>query len=283
MTEWIEEKTYLDFLFRAKSLGLKYVEFTDVVTSPTEDELKRYEELKEKFEDATGVIVNWVVAFVRTIEPVEINRGWAKDLKNLVENGHFPGIVGIDLLGDERGNSALRTGQGIYATMNGATKATMHTGELGDRRNPRDSLVMGVNRMGHGVKLQDDLIAMEYARERGVGVTCSLVSNQLLGAWPGGYRTHPFLKFLRLGIQVSLSTDDEGMFGTDISNECRVAVSNTNIQYLELIELSRNSIAQSFADEDTKTMLHDKLEADIVHFEPLFQEFLENNASVRYS
>lgn len=142
----------------------------------------------------------------------------------------------------------------------------MHAGELADYRNPRDAMVMGVQRIGHGVKLQDDLIAIEYARRQGVGITCCLVSNYVLGAWTD-YSTHPFLKYLRLGIPVSLSTDDEGMLGTDISRECREAVSNTNVQYSELLTMSRNSIIQSFAGQETKAALLKKLDGDIKAFE----------------
>jgi adenosine deaminase CECR1 len=275
--QFVTDKTYLDFVLRAQSLGLSYIEFTKVQIPATRSKLDEFAELKAFIETNTDVKVNFVYAFVRTL-PALLNKGWAQDLVDLVAELPEGALKGIDLLANEVGTPALETGQGIYASVLNAResglidlKSTMHSGELGDLRNVRDSMIMGAQRIGHGVLLQQDPVALEYARLESIGIVCSLVSNQLLQVhFP--YSTHPFLNYLRLGLPVSLSTDDEGMFRTDISNECVIAVTNTDIQYSELAALSRNSVEQSFADDATKIDLMATLEDELESFESTWED-----------
>jgi len=274
---YVEEKTFLDFAKRAVRLGLSYVEFTKVEIPPTRKALNRFGELKALIKKETGMTANFVFAFVRTIEPPTLNRGWARDLVNLTTMAEEGSLRGIDLLANEVGTPALEKAQGIYmpvaaARQAGKTrlKSTMHAGELGNPRNVRDAMIMGAERIGHGVLLREDPVAIEFARRNKVGIVCSLVSNRLLRV-QANYRTHPFLRFLRLGIPVSLSTDDEGMFRTDIANECEVAVSNTDVQYSEMVALSRNAVRESFAGSATKARLLATLAKELKAFEASFK------------
>lgn len=272
---YVEEKTYVDFAKRAVRLGLSYVEFTKVVIPPTRKALNRFAELKALVRKETGgkMIANFVFAFVRTIEPPRSNRKWARELVALVKAKEEPSVRGIDLLANEENTPALEYAQGIYVPIGAAReagqirlKSTMHSGELGDVRNVRDAMIMGVERVGHGVLLRKDPVALEYARRNKVGIVCSLVSNKLLRV-VNNYSSHPFLFFLRLGIPTSLSTDDEGQFRTDIANECEIAVTNTNIQYSEMVQLSRNAVFESFASPRTKVRLLATLQRELVAFE----------------
>lgn len=277
--DFLEEKTFLDFARRSKALGLSYAEFTKTGIPPSTEKLDRFDELKKLVFEETGVITNFVYAFVRTIFPVELNAGWTQDLLELVPSRpDDDATVGIDLLANEVNTSALETAQAIYVPLLAARESgdvallsTMHSGELGDVRNVRDAMIMGCSRIGHGVLLQEDPVALEWARKESIGTVCSLVSNKLLQVQED-YSKHPFLKYLRLGMPVSLSTDDEGMFRTDIANECRIAVTNTDIQYSELAALSRNAITESFASDDVKKTLLEGLEAEFVAFEAVWAE-----------
>lgn len=213
---YVEEKTFVDFAKRAAKMGLSYAEFTKVEIPPTRAALNRFAELRDLIYARTNVTVNFNYAFVRTIKPVSLNNGWVKELLQLVEASPEPAMVGIDLLANEVNTSALDTAQGIYMPVLAARQArrisfrsTMHSGELGDVRNVRDAIIMGSTRIGHGVLLQKDVVTLEYARRKRIPTVCSLKSNRLLQVWYD-YSVHPFLRYLRLGLPVSLSTDDEG-------------------------------------------------------------------------
>jgi adenosine deaminase len=190
---------------------------------------------------------------------------------------HSSAIVGIDLLGNETSTPALETGQAEYATILRAVREgksslhrTMHAGELGDPRDPRDAMLLSAERLGHGVQLIEDPVALEYAATRKIAVEVNLVSNIRLQAIDS-LKHHPYLKYLRLGIPVSLSTDDEGILDTEINKECQVAIAETDVTYFELRQMAFNSIETSFADEATKERLLGKLKESFSRFEKTFK------------
>lgn len=78
---------------------------------------------------------------------------------------------------------------------------------------------------------------------------------------------HPFLYYLRLGIPVSLSTDDEGIFESDFNQECTLAVRQTDMNYAELKQMVLNSIETSFASKQDKKVLRKHLQEDLAAFE----------------
>lgn len=278
--QWVEEKTYLDFLKRSASLNISYVEFTKTL-SPDTSTFEQLHTWAEKWYQETGVIVRWNAAFVRTMD-IDSNTQRAQDLISALENKQYAELVGIDLLADESDTPALETGQHIYipilaANQQGTIKLhrTMHAGELGFIHNVRDAMLIGVERVGHGVLLAQDPIALAYAVEiKKLPIEINLYSNYRLQVQED-LSKHPFLDFLRLGLPVSLSTDDEGMFVTDISNECKLAISNTDITHKEFKQMSYNSIKTSFADETVKTKLLKKLDEDFASFETKWSQVLQ--------
>lgn len=163
---------------------------------------------------------------------------------------------------NEETNPAFEKGQLVYASalqnISSGTglqlHRTMHAGELGDGRNPRDAMIMGAERLGHGVNLEKDPIALEFAAKKQIAVEVNLSSNLRLTAIES-VSSHPFLKYLRLGIPVSLSTDDEGIFEIDINHECKIAIEQSDMSYAEYKQMAFNSLQTSFVEESEKQKL----------------------------
>lgn len=106
---------------------------------------------------------------------------------------------------------------------------------------------------------------LELLRREGVALELNLTSNEVLQVVP--VARNPFLQFLRLGIPVSLSTDDEGMFLTDPNSECELAILQTDIEYVELKQMMLNSIQTSFADPVLRSSLENQLQKELKVFE----------------
>ena len=249
---------YEDFADRATRSGVQYVEFTEAV-SP--EDLPRYEQMADRIAKKYGLIVRFNVAYFRTRSVESQNEA----VKAMLKKMNSPLITGIDLLASERNAPALETGQGVYgpvmaANVNNGNRwhRTMHAGEHGDFRNTRDALLLGAERLGHGVRLIEDPIVMQYAAHRKIPVEINLTSNLKLRA-VSDIRTHPYLTYLRLGMPVSLSTDDEGIFEIDINDDCVLAVAQTDLTYYEFKEMAFNSIKTSFAPEDLKLQMLQEL------------------------
>ena len=118
----------------------------------------------------------------------------------------------------------------------------------------RDTLLLGAKRIGHGVNLITDPDTMLLMRHGPYMVEINLVSNLLL-EYIDNYSQHPFPEYLRTGIPVALSTDDRGMWDSNLSDEYFVAVKEFNLSWEELVQLGRNSLIYSFLDEPTKQKL----------------------------
>ncbi|MCC3862039.1 hypothetical protein [Pseudemcibacter aquimaris] len=271
------EKLYLDFLARAAGHGISYIEFTNGF-SPELSSIEKLDAWSEKFFNETGVVVRWNLGQLRFL-PAEMNAEMIRKWNELLAENPSTSIVGTDLYAIERGNPALEKAQNAYGYLSGYNwenqdhplKMTMHAGEMGDPRNVRDAMIMGVSRIGHGVLLDEDLINIEYARNLGIGIEMNINSNHQLSVHDKNAAPHPFLKFLRLGIPVSLSTDNDGIFDTNISKECIAAVSTTDVTYAELQQMSFNSISTSFANAKYKDILTNRLRQSFTLFE---QEYL---------
>lgn len=252
---------YKMFLNNAAQQGVSYVEFTEYF-SPKIENIRQLENWAEEFLRETGIIVRWNVSFLRFF-PAEENAAIMKEWNELLIKNPTEVITGIDILSLERGFPALEVAQDMYAYLAGFNaknpdhplEMTMHAGELGDRRNVRDAILMGTSRIGHGVLLHNDPITLEYARRRSLPIEINLTSNHKLGVHDMYNSPHPFLDFLRLGLQVSLSTDNDAIFSTDIVQECVAAVSTTDIEYSELKTMSYNGINASFSAEPIKQKL----------------------------
>ncbi len=252
-----------DFLKRARRLGIDYVELTHVFKYPLD--IKKLRKKTKHLYKETGVIVRWNLAFIRDSRRESMIK-IRDQLLSMSKSQLFP-IIGIDLVANEEKSSALDAWE-LYKPIlkKGHLKATMHAGELGHRHNVRDALLIGVDRIGHGVLVQRDALTLEVMAQLEKTVEVNLKSNLLLGV-VSHIKEHPFLKYHRNGIPISLSTDDEGMFNTDMAGECELVLNNTNITYKELKKIYQNGLFYSFAEKKLKSRLLKKLEKRFIKFE----------------
>ena len=147
---------------------------------------------------------------------------------------------------------------------------SIHGGESDEPNfHVRDTLLLGANRIGHGINLIDDPQTMLLMRHNQYLVEINLISNLLL-EYVADYREHPFPEYLRTGIPVALSTDDRGMWDSGMTDEYFVALKQFNLSWQELVSLGRNSLLYSFADEQSKGELLAKYAQNIAQFEQAF-------------
>jgi adenosine deaminase CECR1 len=289
-----EKIMYNAFFQRAKDLGVSYVEITQFLGRDQAEKkwLPSLQEWSKEIESQYGVTPKLLAAFTRAKSPDDIRKSalqMADRLQSDLPEATFTTpdqiLVGVNLLADETTNPALEKGQTLYPFVANFRQSrplgmTMHAGELGDVRNVRDAVIMGVERVGHGVLLRNDVVTLELARRHylSLGIETNIISNLLLDVAPD-VGSHPFLDFLRLGFAVSLSTDDEGIFESTIVDECVAAVKHTNINYCELQKTASNSIQSSFASGSEKARLMERLKADFGAFESNWAHLKIENAT----
>ncbi|MDO6711576.1 adenosine deaminase [Aliiglaciecola sp. 2_MG-2023] len=147
---------------------------------------------------------------------------------------------------------------------------SIHAGETDEpNQHIRDTLLLGATRIGHGFNLIDDADTLLLMRYNQYLIEINLISNLLL-EYVDDYSQHPFPEYLRLGVPVALSTDDRGMWDSNMTDEYYTAVTNFNMSWSELVKTGANSLAFSFVDEQTKQQLLDDYYQRITEFEKVF-------------
>ena len=134
---------------------------------------------------------------------------------------------------------------------------TLHAGELAPGLVPpedlrfhiREAVELGhAERIGHGVDVMYEKNADELLtemRDRHIAVEINLTSNDVILGIRGAQ--HPLPVYLKYGVPVALSTDDEGVSRSELTEEYERAVLTYSLSYPELKRIVRNSIEYSFA------------------------------------
>ena len=133
---------------------------------------------------------------------------------------------------------------------------SLHAGELAEglvkpedlTYHIRESVERGhAERIGHGVDVmleKDPIGLMEEMAARNVMVEINLTSNdQILGV---SGDEHPLPIYMKYGVPVAISTDDEGVARSDMTHEYLRAVEGYHLQYTELKRMTRQSVEHSF-------------------------------------
>lgn len=133
---------------------------------------------------------------------------------------------------------------------------TLHAGELtlglvppeGLRFHVREAVELGhAERIGHGVDIMYETGAVELLRQmraKRIAVEINLTSNDLILGVKGA--DHPFPVYRKYGVPVVISTDDEGVNRSHLTEEYQRAVLTYGLSYADLKEIVRNSLQYSF-------------------------------------
>ncbi|MEI6642083.1 MAG: adenosine deaminase [Novosphingobium sp.] len=132
---------------------------------------------------------------------------------------------------------------------------TLHAGEVTLGQVPPQDLkdhiaqavAVGAKRIGHGTgiafedKAEDTMVRM--ARD-GIAVEINLTSNAVILGVRG--RDHPLALYRKHGVPVVLSTDDQGVLRSDMTNEYVRAVTEQGLGYKDLKQVARAALHYSF-------------------------------------
>jgi adenosine deaminase len=133
---------------------------------------------------------------------------------------------------------------------------SLHAGELAMGLVPPEDLAYHIRssverghaeRIGHGVDIMNDkdpIGLMKEMAKRNVLVEINLTSNDMILGVSGD--EHPLSAYMKYGVPVALSTDDEGVARSDMTHEYLRAVLEQKLGYAELKRMARQSLEHSF-------------------------------------
>ncbi|KNC99295.1 uncharacterized protein SPPG_05549 [Spizellomyces punctatus DAOM BR117] len=136
---------------------------------------------------------------------------------------HGDQIIGYDLVGHEETSAlrplvdTLRKAQASASEQSTSLPFIFHAGEttrsgVPPDTNLYDAYLLNTKRVGHAFSLSHHPGLIEKFINSDIAVEVAPISNQLLG-YIGDLRGHPMIDLLLKGVQVSLASDDPGVFG----------------------------------------------------------------------
>jgi len=206
------------------------------------------------------VAVRYLFSGMRGMSPLQ---AWRSLIAGFALAHRDPRFVGVNIVMPEDDPVALRDydlHMAMFRFLEARypdVKVTMHAGELtlGLVR-PVDledhiekAVASGARRIGHGVDIAYEARAPEtlakMARE-GIAAEINLTSNAVILGVEGG--RHPIQLYRAAGVPVTLSTDDEGVLRSDMTNEYQRAAMQQGLRYADLKEVSRASLEYAFVE-----------------------------------
>jgi adenosine deaminase len=208
---------------------------------------------------ACGVELRYLFTAYRTIAPALV---FAQLATAFAVADADPRFVGVNIAAPEHEPIAVRDytlHMRMFAFLKARypkVKLSLHAGELTlGLVPPRDLAfhiseaieVAGAKRIGHGIDIsyETDAPALlaRMAREK-IAVEINLTSNAVILGVKGA--AHPLSLYREAGVPVVLSTDDEGVSRSDMTNEYQRAVTEQGLRYLDLKQIVRDGLEYSF-------------------------------------
>ncbi len=205
---------------------------------------------------ATGLTYRFQQAILRFLPNAE--QALEEAYRFVSENEPYVAVNMVGREDDDKGHPLrfLPTLRALRHEYNNV-RLSIHAGEVDEPNDHiRDTLLLGADRIGHGLNLITDADTMRLMRHGPYMVEINLISNLMLEYY-SDYSQHPFPEYLRIGIPVALSTDDRGMWDSTMTDEFYVAVTEFNLSWEEVKLLSENSLKYAFVEESVS---HDLLE-----------------------
>jgi len=173
------------------------------------------------------------------------------------------GIVALDLAGNE----AEFPSQPFYGIFKEAKQAglhvTIHAGEWGPAHHVREAIEeIGAERIGHGVRVLEDESIVALARERGTAFEVCITSNYQSGVVES-LGTHPIMKMLDAGLNVTINTDDPSISRITLSHEYYTACEDLHMPQSILKQRILAAARAGFLPEAEEEKLVKRLEKDL--------------------
>jgi adenosine deaminase len=204
----------------------------------------------------TGIVARLICTALRSHDP-EQNVELAETAARFIDQG----LTAWDLAGQEAAfPDPLLHARSFEAARANGLRMTIHAGEWGGAAQVRRALVVEPERIAHGPAAIEDGALCAELRARGITLDLAPHSNWQAGIVPS-VADHPLGPLYRMGVPVTLSTDDLTVSDLTLSEEYVAAVEQIGLTLPELWTIDRHALDVAFADEATLAPLRAEFDA----------------------
>lgn len=255
--EGLKEATYL-ILEDMKKAGNIYVELRYAPQLHTQKELTQEDAIKAVLEGMkkSSIKANIILCLMRgegndaaNIETVELAK------KYLVKDG---GVVAVDLAGAESIYPTSKYRDVFTLVKKYNIPFTIHSGESEGPEGVKLAIEYGASRIGHGVRIREDLEVTNLVKEKQIPLELCPTSNYLTQAVSSS-EDYPLKKYMNEGIKVTINTDDPAIEGTHISDEFKILEKAIGLTKEDELIILNNSIDAAFTSKEVKEQLREMI------------------------
>ena len=165
------------------------------------------------------------------------------------------GFVGLDLAGDEVNYPIARFAEVFHWAKVQGLHITIHAAEVGPASNVRDAIeLLQAERIGHGVHASEDLRVMDLLTRHNTTLEMCPTSNVQTGAI-SSLGQHPLGAYQKIGIRVTINTDDPSISNTTLTDEYLVALQAIGLSLRALRQTILTSAESAFLPEPERQRL----------------------------
>lgn len=158
--------------------------------------------------------VRWIVDLVRNFGPEAAEKTLEAVLLSRPGN-----VIGVTLGGAEHLHPAAPFRRLYEIAREGGLRTTVHAGEMAGPSSVWDAVrILGVERIGHGVRAIEDPRLVSYLAERSIPLEVCPTSNVLTGVFQS-LEDHPVRALYEAGVPLSINTDDPTFFSVTLTEE----------------------------------------------------------------
>ena len=200
--------------------------------------------------------VGFQIKYLITFNRSKLSQPEMFTLYNSITSLNLKDIVGIDLAGDEL-NYPPELFQDFFDHVNTDNKysMTIHAGEVSPSIQIWNAIdLLHAKRIGHGTSSISDPKLQQTLIDRKITLEQCLTSNYQTGSWPDT-ASHPLGRLFRLGVPVTINTDDPHIQDSDLTEDYIKVVKNFDFDLDDLIAINQIAIDAVFLPDAEKELL----------------------------
>ncbi len=197
-----------------------------------------------------GVSTGVIICGIRSMDPRK-----SVQLAELAVEYKHKGVLGFDLAGQEKDYPAKAHRRAFQIIILNNVNSTVHGGEAFGPASIAQALhYCGAHRIGHGTRLIEDPDLMGFVNDHRIPLEVCLTSNVQTRV-VSTLKSHPFRQYNKLGLRVTLNTDNRLMSATTVSKELGLAARAFHLSPYELKRIILNGFKSSFLPYAQKARL----------------------------
>jgi aminodeoxyfutalosine deaminase len=206
------------------------------------------------------VEIAWVFDIVRGFSFRSLNNGIydmrpAEITLEYALAGRNHGVIGFGLGGNEVGAPPSPFAHAFDQARNAGLISVPHAGEMAGPDSVWGAIhALGAQRIGHGVRSIEDPLLLAYLRQSQIPLEINITSNICLHAYKR-VAHHPFPHLDRMGILVTVNSDDPPLFNTDLTHEYTILVDEFGYSLADVARIARNAFVAAVMPEPLRINL----------------------------